>query len=123
MDSHTYSGNPSGTVLARILTELPEKVGRRARSRVTTALEDAHLAVKSLMSLPDRRTARHLLLLFRRESLDAAAASNLPTNVRTHLCCVLTGIFRDAAQRMQSPSRKRARVKAIYLGPISDNRP
>ena len=110
MDSRTYSGNPSGAVLARILTELPEKVGKRARSRVTTALEDAHLATKLLVNLPDRRTARRLLLLFRRESLDTAAASNLPANVRTHLCCVLTGIFRDASWKM-----KRAIGKPLAL--------
>lgn len=105
MDLYTYSGSPSGIKLALILDELPEKTRKRARSTVATALEDARLTTELLVALPNRRIARRLLLLFRRESLDEAGA-NLPTSARTHLRCVLTAVFRDASRRLKKGKGK-----------------
>lgn len=110
MDPHTFSDHPSGAVLVAILDRMPEEVGKRARSRVTTQLEDARTTVKLLADLPDRRIARYLLGLVRRESLSIAVASNFPFNVKTHLCCVLTGIFRDASKKLKSSIVKGSNV-------------
>lgn len=102
VDPHTFSGNPAGAVLATIIDGMSEKDGRYARARVQTLLTEARALVKLLENIPDRRFARYLLSLIKQDFLAKARASRLTTNAANHFCCVLTGIFRDAAKRLKS---------------------
>jgi len=90
MDEHTWGNAPAAVNLVKLLELESDKVAKSVRKKLTLQID----LLNAVMDIRNSAHRKALLLKSHQEFKALVAQADWAENIKTHVACVETGIFR-----------------------------